>query len=191
MDELQTIDKEEIKKPSKNKEMQCKDCGKCFTRRHDIMRHEDMHAGLCYHCTVCTKGFSRLYLLHRHQKRCTLYEPRTYQVGTKPKIVAITPVRAIPFEERRNTLAPPATVTTQKLAWVETSENNEVPHEHAIRILSSPDMLITQHRPWEATQYEGSNPNDEPDLEVARLNVLLDEDHNMDNVVMRVKEHQT
>ncbi|XP_078603993.1 uncharacterized protein LOC144877818 [Branchiostoma floridae x Branchiostoma japonicum] len=46
----------------------CETCGKIFTLKRNLTRHQKSHDTTTYHCEICDKSFDRLDSFKRHQK---------------------------------------------------------------------------------------------------------------------------
>ena len=62
-----TYFKSQPRKQKSPTQFKCQFCDNCFTRKHDLVRHENRHQGIKpFKCNMCSKGFSRHDALIRH-----------------------------------------------------------------------------------------------------------------------------
>uniref|UniRef100_A0A336LU99 CSON000077 protein n=1 Tax=Culicoides sonorensis TaxID=179676 RepID=A0A336LU99_CULSO len=51
-----------------NKSHKCKECGKCFTKSNDLLKHTRIHLNIRpYSCSICSKSFTHQTSLRNHQ----------------------------------------------------------------------------------------------------------------------------
>ncbi len=59
--------KSQVRKQKSPATFKCQFCDNTFTRKHDLVRHENRHQGIKpFNCAMCSKGFSRHDALVRH-----------------------------------------------------------------------------------------------------------------------------
>lgn len=54
---------------SKDKKMDCKECGESFNKKHQLTEHQTIHFGpMIYKCEKCDKNFTNVNKFKRHKK---------------------------------------------------------------------------------------------------------------------------
>lgn len=54
---------------SKDKKIECKECGESFNKKHQLAEHQTIHFGpMIYKCDKCDKNFTNINKFKRHRK---------------------------------------------------------------------------------------------------------------------------